>query len=538
MSLRLLAFLSACVLAFASGCGRQTATLPSHHGYLRAATYADPSSLNPILATNTSENFLASLAFDFLVTVDDKGKDVPDLAAEVPTLENGGIAKDGKTITYTLRRGVKWQDGAPFSSADVKFSWQAIMNPQNNVVERRGYDDVSSVDVPDDYTVVFHLKRAFAPFVDTVFGESDDGFRVIPRHLLANYPNLNRVPFNALPIGTGPFKVVRWVRDDHIDYVANPQYFRGKPRLDRIRVSIIADDNTKNAEIRSHQLDLIVDLSSASYRDLQGVPDVKTVLVDAPSYVSISMNLTHPPLDDVRVRQAIAYAVDERRIVDTLTYGTGTLATEDLSPYYWAYDPNVTRYPFEPARANALLDAAGWRRGANGIRTKGGRPLSLQIVYGQGNVTAEQLGVAVQSYLKRVGIDAPIKTYNYTTLFATKEMGGIYNGGKFDLALYSWVAGADPDDSSQWMCALTPPAGNNITHYCNPKMDAAQRLALTHFDRTTRKTAYATAQELLARDVPAAFQYYLKRRYAISSGFQHFTPNGISEGWNAYEWAI
>ncbi|MDP9111350.1 MAG: ABC transporter substrate-binding protein, partial [Candidatus Eremiobacteraeota bacterium] len=290
----------ACLMLFATACSQKESSAPAHHGFLRVATYADPSSLNPILATNTGENFLASLAFDFLVTVDDKGNDIPDLAAEVPTVENGGISKDARTITYKLRRGVQWQDGAPFTSADVKFSWQAIMNPQTNVVERRGYDDVASVDTPDDYTVVFHLKKPFSPFVDTVFGESDDGFRVIPRHLLAKYPNLNKVPFNALPIGTGPFKVVQWRRGDRIEYVANPKYFRGKPKLERISVSVVADDNTKTAEIRSHQIDLILDLSSSAYRNLHDVPGIKTVLVEAPSYVSISMNLQHPPLDDVR----------------------------------------------------------------------------------------------------------------------------------------------------------------------------------------------------------------------------------------------
>ena len=165
--------------------GASGAGAPANGGTLRVALWAEPTSLNPLLATNTAENFVASLAFDLLVTIDDKGNEVPDLAAVVPTPQNGGISKDGRTITYHLRRNVKWQDGAPFTSADVKFSWQAVMNPNNNVVERRGYDQVKSVDTPDPYTVVFHLKAPFAPFVDTVFGESDDPFRVVPKHILA-----------------------------------------------------------------------------------------------------------------------------------------------------------------------------------------------------------------------------------------------------------------------------------------------------------------------------------------------------------------
>src|SRR5947209_16640581 len=167
---------------------------------------------------------LASLAFDELVTLDDKQHEVPDLAAEVPTLQNGGIAKDGKTVTYHLRSNVKWQDGAPFSSADVKFTWQLVMNPRNNVESRRGYDAVATVDTPDVNTVVFHLKHPFAPFVDTVFGESDTAYRILPKHLLATYPDINQIPFNSQPVGTGPFRVVKWIRGDRIEDVANANY--------------------------------------------------------------------------------------------------------------------------------------------------------------------------------------------------------------------------------------------------------------------------------------------------------------------------
>ena len=248
---------------------------------LRVALYAEPTSLNPLLASNTAENFLASLAFDELVTLDASGNDVADLAAQVPTVQNGGISKDGTTITYHLRRGVKWQDGAPFSSADVKFSWQAVMNPDNNVVERRGYDQVRSVDTPDAYTAVFHLKQPFAPFVDTVFGESDDPYRIVPKHILGKYKNINQVPFNQQPIGTGPFKVARWIHGDHVAYAANPYYFRGTPKLKGIDVYTVPDGNTQEAQMRAHDMDLAIDFSTANLAHLRSnpAPGVTTLLV-------------------------------------------------------------------------------------------------------------------------------------------------------------------------------------------------------------------------------------------------------------------
>lgn len=538
---KILSVLIGAALVF-SGCSKQggagTSGTGASGGVLRVANYAEPTSLNPLLITNTAENFIASLVFDELVTLDDRGNEIPDLAAEVPSAKNGGVSRDGMTVTYRLRRNVKWQDGSPFTSDDVKFSWQAVMNPNNNVVERRGYDQVRSVDTPDPHTVVFHLKQPFAPFVDTVFGESDDPYRIVPKHILGKYADINKVPFNQQPIGTGPFKVARWIHGEKVDLVANPEYFRGRPKLAGIEVQTVPDGNTASAMIRSHGTDLIVDVSASNYHLLKDVTGVSVLLVKSPSYSSIVFNMTHPPLDDVRVRQALSYAVNKQRIVNDLEYGTAVEATSDLADFYWAYDPDVARYDYDRQKAEALLDEAGWTRGPGGMRFKNGKPLSLQMVYGQGSETARQIGVQVQADLHGVGIDVPIKTYTYTMLYATLQEGGILNTGKFDLALWSWVAGADPDDSSQWMCAMTPPNGNNNGHYCNPKVDAAEKVALTNFDRSVRKKAYSTIQKTLAQDAAADFLFYSRRRYAMNPNLSNFKPNGPSEGWNAFEWNL
>jgi peptide/nickel transport system substrate-binding protein len=528
----------AAALLCAAGCSKQGSTGPIHTGVLRAAIFAEPTTLNPLLGTNTAENFLSSLAFNMLVTLDDRGREIPDLAATVPTSANGGISRDGKTITYRLRHGVTWQDGAPFSSADVKFTWQAVMNRNNNVVERRGYDEVTSVDTPDRYTVVFHLKEPFAPFVDTVFGESDDPYRILPKHLLDRYANINRIPFNTQPIGTGPFRVVRWYHGDHVEYAANPRYFGGAPKLKKIMVYTVPDGNTSAAELESHGIDLILAVTSANFRDLRHAAGVRTMLVKQPSYAAVVFNRTHAPLDDVRVRQALAYGMNEKRIVDTLTYGTATLATSDLSDFYWAFDSNLRGYPYDVATANRLLDAAGWRRATGAMRSKDGRPLSLQLAIGAGSETARAIAVSIQSDLRKTGVDVAIKTYDYSMLYATSATGGIQQTGKFDMTLLVWVSGADPDDSSQWLCSQQPPNGNNISRYCNPQFDRAERMALSHFDRAIRTRAYAQTQSLLLKDAPAAFEYYPRARYAMNPNLENFSPNGISEGWNANQWSL
>ena len=497
----------------------------------------NPTQLNPILSQNSIESFTAGLIFDELVSLDASGRDVPDLAAVVPTLENGGISKDGLTITYHLRHGVRWHDGAPFDSGDVKFTWQAIMNPRNNVVSRRGYDQVASVETPDPFTVVFHMKRFFAPAVDTIFGESDTPYRILPRHLLARYPDLNQVAFNSAPVGTGPYRFVRWLRGDRIVLAANPAYFRGVPKIATLVLKIIPDDNTTEAQIRTGEVGLALEITSNVYHRLQG-SGATTLLSPAPSYTAFLYNLQRPPLNDVRVRHALTLAMDRGTITRNITFGTGALASADLSPFYWAFDKTLAPVPYDPAQAKALLDAAGWHPGPDGVRVKNGARLSLLLVYGQGSELARNATLAVQQDLRPVGVEVELKSFSYASLYAAAQSGGILNGGKFDIAVYSWISGADPDDSSQWMCAMIPPAGNNVSRYCSPEMDAAQRQALSTFDRTARKAAYARIESLLVRDAPGAFFYYRPLAYAYAPRLHHFQPNGISEGWNAQDWTL
>ncbi|MBV8372461.1 MAG: peptide ABC transporter substrate-binding protein, partial [Candidatus Eremiobacteraeota bacterium] len=288
----------AALLAFApaalTGCAKSGTQNAAPSNELRLALPINPMQLNPILPQNSIENFLAGLIFDELVTQDQHHRQVADLAAVVPTLQNGGISKDGLTITYHLRHGVTWHDGAPFTSKDVKFTWQAALNPRNNVISRRGYDQVAAVETPDDYTVVMRMKRVFAPAIDTIFGESDTPLRILPAHLLATYPNLNQVAFNAAPVGTGPYAFVRWLRSDRVVLRANERYFRGAPRLKRLTLLIIPDDNTTEAQLRSHEADLGIEITAPVYRDLADAPGITRQLAQAPTYTSIVFNTKRP----------------------------------------------------------------------------------------------------------------------------------------------------------------------------------------------------------------------------------------------------
>jgi peptide/nickel transport system substrate-binding protein len=535
----------ACVLlAACTKVGGQSTTAGGRHpwtvpGTLRIGIQNSPNSLNAILSSNTTEGMIDRLIFDPLVSVDASGKTpVPILAETVPTLENGGISKNGLTITYHLRHGVVWHDGVPFTSKDVKFTWAAIVSPNNNVISTTGYNLVRSVDTPDDFTVVFHMKQRFSPAVNTMFAESDDPFEVLPAHLLAGLPNINAIPFNSAPIGTGPFKFKQWARGDHIELIPNDKYFLGAPKLKRILIRFIPDENTEVSQLRTHELDWQLEASPQEYQKLKSVPDLNVVLREKNVYERIQVNTSHPPLDDVLVRRAIASAIDVSKLVHDLTFGSATLADQDLPPFMWAHADNVARYPYDLAKAKALMAQAGWTPGPQGILQKNGAPLHLVVVTNVSNATRRAGVVQVQAMLHLLGVDAEIKTYTGGLLFATMQTGGILQNGKFDLAWTGWVAGIDPDQSSMFMCDKQPPHGNNETHYCNLDLDAAEKSALSHFDIPSRTTAYARIESILSRDLPQIVLWWPGQIQPINPDFKGFDPNPVIESWNAYQWDI
>ena len=514
---------------------RNPGTVP---GEVRIAIQSEPINLNPILASNTTDGMVDALMFDFLVTADPKGNPLPDLANPVPSLQNGGISKDGLTITYHLRKNVKWSDGAPFTSKDVKFSWQAVVNPQNNTTSRRGYDLVRSVDTPDPYTVVFHMKQRFAPIVNTLFAESDNPIWVVPEHILGKYPDINRVPFNNQPVGTGPFKLVEWAKGDHITVVRNDNYFLGRPKLDKIVIHVIPDENTTINELKTHDIDWMFQASPDTCKQTKDLPGVNVFYNNVDGYESVLFNLKHPPLDDPLVRKAIAYAINKKELVDALTCGTQKIATEDHPDFMWAHNPHVTVYDYDPQKAKQLLQQAGYSPGPNGMMQKNGKPISLLAVTNTTNVTRRQLSVLVQSQLRAVGIDMSIKNYPGAQLFAPAGEGGILQLGRFDFSFSGWYAGVDPDDSSQFICSMVPPGGYNYTRYCNKAMDSAQQDALTHFDQPTRQAAYYKTEAMLAEDVPQIFFWWVHAAQPINTDLKGFSPNPATETWNAYQWSI
>lgn len=527
--------LAACLIP--AGCTHITASRGTPAGdVLRVGTAIAPNSFNPLLSSEAVENMLDQLVFDKLVKADTAGNLVPDLAVTVPSLENGGISKDGLSVTYHLHRGVRWQDGAPFTSDDVRFSFDQVMNSRNNISSRVGYDDVVRVDTPDPYTVIFHLKKPYGPIVATLFSSNIGPEDVLPAHLLRGKSDLNNVPFNSAPVGTGPYRLTKWIRGDHIEFEANSSYFGGKPHIRKINVYIVPQENTIISELRTGELDWFYNASEASYEDLKNISGVRTVVSPQNSYRGMLINTEAPLVRDVRVRQAIAYAIDKKGIVARVTHGAIAAATEDLPSFLWAYNSAVKTYEYSPDKARALLAEAGWKRASDGTMEKDGRPLDLLLVLRQGAVADTQMAVLIQSQLHDVGIGTTIKSFPGAMLFLNGRS-GVLAGGHYDIDLSGFQSGIDPDNSGQFTCAARPPNGYNWSRYCTPEMDAAQRTALESYDRSVRKRAYARVESLLARDVPQIFMYWAPSINAVNPALKHFEGGAFEPNWNVTDWS-
>jgi peptide/nickel transport system substrate-binding protein len=375
--------------------------------------------------------------------------------------------------------------------------------------------------------------------VNTFFAESDQPYNIAPAHALAKYPNVNQIPFNQAPVvSDGPFRFVSWQRGDRIVLAANPNFFAGKPRLQRVVVNIVPDENTAINLLRTHAVDYIFQPSINTYPTLKSVPDARIVWMIANAYEGLEFNLTHAGVSDPRVRLAIAHAFDKAGLVSRLTFGQDKVATEDLPDWMWAFDPNVKSYPYDLPAARRLLEQAGFTIGSDGVARKNGQPLALLLVTDTVTATHREESLLVQAALRRIGIPVEVKYYPVDVLYATAAMGGIMHGGKFDLILAPWYSGIDPDDSSQFACANMPPGGYNTSRYCNQDMEAAQRQALTTYDQALRAVAYGRIQRLLSRDNPIVFFWWNRQQEALSVDFKGFAPNPVSESWNAWQWSI
>ncbi|MDR3590262.1 MAG: peptide ABC transporter substrate-binding protein [Negativicutes bacterium] len=526
-------------LLFAPGCGRKEAAenQPGKKieagGQLIYGSLQEPNTLNPLLSDLLATAEVGSLVFSGLVITNDKGEWTADLAGEVPSRSNGGVSPDGLTVTYKLRSGVKWHDGTPFTSADVKFTWETIMNPRSNVVSRDGYDKIAAVDTPDAQTVVVRFREYYAPYL-TLFGV------VLPKHILEGGTDLNKAAFNRAPVGTGPFKFKEWRIAEAIILEANPAYFRGKPNLDAVIYKILPDTNIMLSQLKAGEVDIISNVNPGLFDQVKAVNGLRAVVTPNMIWEHLDFNLDNALFQDVKVRQAVALGLDRQAIVTGALKSLASPAAGDQSPLSWAYNPAAKVQPRSIGAARDLLAQAGWQPGPDGIFVKNGRRLSFSLVTTAGNKTREVVAQNIVQQLKDVGIEVVVRQVDVPAFFAD-----VLKTRRFETAMYAWVAGVDPDNISLWHSKNIPASGNgyqgqNYPGWRSPEVDSLTTQGGRLVDIEARRQTYLRIQELIVADVPVIPLYFRSNLDAVRDTVVNYKPNPTPSGnlWNAWEWGL
>jgi peptide/nickel transport system substrate-binding protein len=526
---------AAIALFAAVGCSRAPA--PGNDA-LTIVQQWEPRSLNPTLENGTSSTEWSMLVFSYLVKYDDAGKMVPDVATAIPTLANGGISADGKTITYHLRRGIRFADGVELTAADAAWSIDAINNPNNNVQSRFAYDDVSRAEAKDASTLVLHLKRPFPPLIAVV--EAPQGFPILPKHVLAKYPNINQVDFNSAPFGSGPYAVTHWSRGDRVVLHANPHYWKGKVAIDALTIQFVPNPQTALNLLQTHEVGGYFDEQDYSnYPLLQAIPGYRVTSTQQNAVGAIIFNTQDPITSDPRVRHALAEAIDIPSLIAKAYRHALQSRHAGAGLFLWAFDPQAyPDVPYDPAHARALLDSAGWHVGPAGVRVKNGRPLDLLLIIQAATPGDATVADNIVQYERAIGARVTLKQYNITQFVAPASEHGPVYGGKFQMALYSFENGDDPDTTDQFACANVPPGGYNKSRLCDPRVDALLARGLASYDPAKRVVAYRALQSVLYKLLPIALIYRRSQLNAFTTRLQNQTTSLSGAFWNVGAWRL
>lgn len=494
------------LLAALAGCRRQGA--PEHS--LRVAIINDPI-MNAPLSPDIGSVLINKVIFPGLVRPSDSLTPEPDLAT------NWTISADGRQYTFALRQGVVWHDGLPFSAADVKFTFDQILDSSSGTLQWSDFSVVDSVTVTDSLTVRFWLKSPFAPFL-TLLGHNAG---IIPAHAfhgrIADAVGFNR----SKPIGTGPFQVVESVPGSYIVLAANSRYYGAKPKLERIIFKIVPDVNAQVAQLQAAELDLVT-LEPANLRGVESEPELRIDQVSVPQHYYVGFNQSRPLFKPPAVRRALTLAVNRQAIIDGVLrgfadYPQGTIPVA-LRDYF---ADSLPRIPYDTTAALALLAEAGWRRGGDGVLVdRTGARFQFTLLVDKGNPSREQTSVAVQQDLKKIGVAVTINTMEFASMVRDYVVPHNY-----DAYLVWWNTPLDPDQYSYYGSGQS----NNDVVYSNRTADSLLAVGRATLDPAKRRQAYLALQAVEAADPPVLVLYYPREIQVRRAALKGLPPLGIRD---------
>ena len=488
------------------------------------ASIGEPTTMVPILASDSASADLCGQLFNGLVKYDRDLQLVGDLA------QRWEVREGGLEIVFFLRQGVQWHDGAPFTAADVLFTYEKLMDPSVPTPYRGDFERIASLHVVDDYTVRVRYKEPFAP------GLSSWGMWIMPKHRLAG-EDLTTTSFREHPIGTGPFRFYRWIRGDRVELKANPDYFEGRPYLDHYVYRIIPDQATLFFELQSQAVDWagLTPLQFSRMTETSRFLDhFRKFQYPSFGYTYLGYNLRDPKFQDLRVRQALNLAIDKQAIIEGVLMGLGEEATGPYPKASWAYNAQVRPADYDPEQARRLLAEAGWiDSNGDGILDRGGERFEFTLLTNQGNLARELAAQIIQQRLKEAGIQVNIWILEWSSLlheFLDKR--------RFEAVLLGWALSRDPDLYDIWHSSKTGPGEFNFLGYANPKLDRLLEEGRRTFDFEKRRTIYRQIHATLYEEQPACFLFVPDALPAVHRRFQGVEVAPIGIGHNLIHWTV
>jgi len=498
---------------------------PAHGDAIVEGSIGDVSGFLTAVTSDSASHTAAGYVFSGLVRYD------KNLKLEGELAESWEVSPDGKRITFRLRKGVTWHDGAPFTSEDVLFTYRRMIDPNTPTAYAEDFKQVKRAETPDPSTFVVEYGKPFAPAL------ASWGMHILPKHLLAEYPDISRSPLNKKPVGTGPFRFVEWKTGEKTVFEANPDYFEGRPYLSRVVTRVIPDPATMFLELKSGGIDMM-GVTPLQYTRQTETEEFRKSFHKyrylSFGYTYLGFRLSHPLFSDIRVRQAIAHAIHKKEIIDGVLFGLGQEATGPYKPGTWVHNPDVKRYPYDPQRAKALLGEAGWKDAdGDGVLEKEGRKFSFTVLTNAGNESRAKTAAIIQQNLAAVGVKMEIRTLEWAAFineFVDKR--------KFDAVILGWSIPQDPDQYDIWSSKKTGPKELNFVGFQNAEVDRLLEEGRRTFDLEKRKKAYSRIQEILAEEQPYVFLYYPDALPVVHKRIHGIEPAPAGISYNFIKWYV
>ncbi len=497
---------------------------PRYGGRLVMGSIGEPSNLIPYLSSDSASHEVG--AWIYIAPLEyDKDLNIVPLAAETYQ-----VSEDGKHYSFTLKEGLVWQDGIPLTADDVTFTYNLMVDPKTPTAYAADFMAIAEYKQtgPLSFEARFDEPYARAPITFM--------HAILPKHILEGQ-DIATTPFARNPIGAGPYKLKEWKSGSSITLEANPLYFKGRPYLDEIIWRMIPDLSTIFLEAKAGKLDFL-GLTPQQYLRQTNGPEWDTKWAKykylASGYTYMGFNLANPLFTDEKVRVALSHAVDRKAIIASVLLGLGEVAIGPYKPGTWVYNTALEPYPFDPAKASALLAEAGWSQKNNkGILEKDGMPFSFTILVNQGNDERIKVATIIQSQLKDIGIECQIRTVEWAAFL--KEF---VDKGRFDAVILSWNILDDPDIFDVWHSSAAKENGLNFIGYKNPEVDSLLEKARILPKQEDRKPLYDRFQEILHKEQPYLFLYVPYSLPMVKKEYQNITPAPAGIMYNLPEWWI